>query len=393
MVLFRYILRQHIGPFIFSISLIAFIFTMNLMFQLLRKIAGKGIEPLVLIEYFGLNLAWILAMAVPMSVLIATLSVYGRLSEDGEITAMRASGLSAFYLIRPAIIGALIVTIGIGLFNNYILPEMNHHAKLLLMDMNRKKPTLNMEPGVYTFNIPNLVMLAGEVAQEEGRLVNVTIYDERIQGNRSVITAKRGRIQFVPEQEAFYLTLLDGEIHRPSDREPDGWEWTQFDSSLFRFGAPGMVMQRHEEGHRGDRELTAEEMMTRVRELQADERQNEHTLKRISSYMVEIHKKFSIPAACIVFALIGAPLGMLAHKGGMGVSGGMSLLFFTVYWAFLVNGEDLADRGMLSPEVATWSPNVLFFVAGIYLLWLAGRRTTLPFVGWIASLISRLKRK
>jgi len=366
---------------------------MNLMFQLMRKIIGKGIEPLVLLEYFGLNLAWILAMAVPMSVLIATLSVYGRLSEDGEITAMRASGLSAWNLIRPAMVGALIVTIGIGLFNNYILPEMNHHAKLLLIDMNRKKPTLNMEPGVYTFNIPKLVMLAGEVDQEEGRLKDVTIYDERLQGNRSVITAKRGQIQFKPEQEAFYLTLLDGEIHRPSDREPDGWEWTQFDSSLFRFSAPGSVMKRHDSGHRGDRELTAEEMMQRVRDLRAGERQNVHTLKRISSYMVEIHKKFSIPAACLVFALIGAPLGILAHKGGMGISGGISLLFFTIYWAFLVNGEDLADRGMLSPEMATWSPNVLFTMAGIYLLWLAGRRTSLPFVGWISSLISRLKRQ
>ncbi len=365
---------------------------MNLMFQLMRKIAGKGIEPRVLLEYFGLNLAWILAMAVPMSVLIATLSVYGRLSEEGEITAMRASGLSAWYLIRPALIGALLVTFGIGWFNNYVLPDMNHHAKLLLIDMNRKKPTLNIEPGVYAFNIPNLVMLSNEVDQTNGRLIDVTIYDERIRGNRSVITAEHGKIEFLPEEESFFLTLLDGEIHRRSERDTDGWEWTQFDSSIFRFSAPDMVMKRRDSGHRGDRELDVAQMYERVKELQANKDKNKHTIKRISSYMVEIHKKFSIPFACIVFALIGAPLGILAHKGGMGLSGGMSLLFFTVYWAFLVNGEDLADRGMLSPEMATWSPNVLFFIAGVWLLWLAGRRTSLPFVGWIASFISRLKK-
>ena len=80
----------------------------------------------------------------------------------------------------------------------------------------------------------------------------------------------------------------------------------------------------------------------------------------------------------------------MAHKGGLGVSGGISLLFFTVYWALLVNGEDLADRGIVSPEVAMWSPNVIMTFLGFWLVWLAKRRTTLPAVGWIAARFAQL---
>ncbi|MDP8228938.1 MAG: LptF/LptG family permease, partial [Candidatus Electryoneaceae bacterium] len=163
MILSRYIIREHIGPFTFGLSLIAFIFTMNLMFQMLKRIAGKGLPVTVILEYFTLNLAWILALAVPMAVLISTLSAFGRMAGDGEITALRASGVSPWQMIRPALWGGLLMTMLVFLFNNYVLPDMNHRAKLPLTDISRKKHTLNIEPGVYTFTIPKLVLLAEDV--------------------------------------------------------------------------------------------------------------------------------------------------------------------------------------------------------------------------------------
>lgn len=388
MILAYYIIKEHIAPFLFGLSLIMFIFTMNLFFQMLIKIAGKGIPLLVLIEYFALNLAWIIALAVPMAVLIATLSAFGRMSADGEITALRASGIAPARLLIPALIASIFITVGIGWFNNNMLPVMNHRAKLLIGDITRKKPTLKLEPGTYNFSIPKLVLIAEGVDTETGRLTEITIYDESDSRRKSTVTAHEGELQFIPENELFVLTLYDGEIHTPSDSLQDGWEWTQFDTALFRVPARGMVLQRQDSGYKSDRELSAGEMLKKVAELRGKD--TEHNRRRIMAYMVEVHKKFSIPAACIVFILVGAPLGILAHKTGIGVSGGMSLSFFTIYWAFLIAGEKLADRNLVTPAQAMWSPNVLFLFVGFYLLWLAGRRTSLPGAAWVSTLINRI---
>lgn len=383
-----YIIREHIAPFFFGLSLIVFLFVMNLLFQMLHRIVGKGIPLRTIIEYFALNLAWIIALAVPMSILIATLSAFGRMSTDSEITALRACGISPWRMMKPVLMVAAFVALGIGLFNNFLLPNMNHRTKLLLSDISRKKPTFSIEPGIFTFSIPKYVMRAMEIDSETDLMKDVTIYDEHEYENRSTITAKRGKLKFVAEEEKFLLTLMDGEIHRLSDREPQGYEWTSFDSALFRVDAPGMLLTRQESSYKGDRELSAGEMLTLINKLKSqDSVRNE---RRISAYWVEIHKKFSIPAACLVFVLLGTPLGMMSHKGGMGAAGGISLLFFTIYWAFLINGEDMANRQLISPVVAMWSPNILFMIIGLWLVRIARHRTTLPAVGWIGAKLKTL---
>jgi lipopolysaccharide export system permease protein len=93
----------------------------------------------------------------------------------------------------------------------------------------------------------------------------------------------------------------------------------------------------------------------------------EGELKREAQYMVEIHKKFSTAFACFVFILIGAPLGIMARKGGIGTGILYSLAFFVIYWICLIGGENLADRLIVSPELAMWISNVIIGVFGIFL--------------------------
>jgi lipopolysaccharide export system permease protein len=89
--------------------------------------------------------------------------------------------------------------------------------------------------------------------------------------------------------------------------------------------------------------------------------------EEINKYWVEIHKKYSIPAACIIFVLLGAPLGIMVRKGGFGVAASISLFFFLIYWAFLIGGEKLADRSIVSPFIGMWAANFLLGAAGIFL--------------------------
>jgi lipopolysaccharide export LptBFGC system permease protein LptF len=102
--------------------------------------------------------------------------------------------------------------------------------------------------------------------------------------------------------------------------------------------------------------------------------------RRINEFLVEIHKKYSIPAACIVFIFIGAPLGIIARRGTFGVAATVSLGFFVLYWASLIAGEKYADRGLLSPWLGMWMANIVLIIIGLYLTYRIGRET--PTINW-----------
>ncbi|KPL08149.1 hypothetical protein AMJ86_01810 [bacterium SM23_57] len=371
-ILNRYLLKEHAAPFFFSLMLIIFIFVMNLVFQMLGKIAGKGLDFHVIMEFFFLNLAWIIAMAVPMAVLVAVLMSFGRLSADNEITALKASGVSLYRMIRPLLVWATLLCLLLILFHNEILPYFNHRSRLLRSDIRRKRPTLIMEEGVFLFDIPKTVLYARKVYAETSTMEDVVIYDESEKNVQTTVTAKHGELKFSAEQEKFLFTLWDGEIHREDVGEKT-YQKTIFERALYRIEAPNMILQRSESEYRSDRELSTGEMRAKVKELSAHPEKNR---RLIDSYLVEIHKKYSIPIACLVFVFLGAPLGIMAHRGGIGVSGGLSMFFFLLYWVFLIGGEDLADRNYVHPAVAMWAPNVLLGLAGIYLTIRSVRQTT-----------------
>ena len=94
---------------------------------------------------------------------------------------------------------------------------------------------------------------------------------------------------------------------------------------------------------------------------------DDYLLRRVKEYLVEINKKYSIPVACFVFVLVGAPLGVMARRGGFGVAASLSLGFFLLYWASLIGGEKLADRELLEPWVGMWMANIFIFVIGMIL--------------------------
>ena len=102
-ILSKYIIKEHITPFLMALSVLLFVLLANFLLKSIDKFLGKGLDLLLLIEFIFLNLAWILALAVPMSVLVATLMAFGRLSSDNEITAIRSSGIGFLQLLLPNI--------------------------------------------------------------------------------------------------------------------------------------------------------------------------------------------------------------------------------------------------------------------------------------------------
>ncbi len=380
-ILGRYIIREHVAPFIISISLIMFLFTLNLALRMLGRIVGQGLELMVILEFFFLNLAWIITLAVPMSVLVACLMGFGRLAGDREIIAMKSSGIGLIQMIMPVLIAATLVSVFSLFFQDQILPDMNHRSKLLSLSIRRKKPNVALREGIFTRDLPRQTLLVKQIDPETELLRRVSIFDESKPEEPSTVAADSGRFEYVDSLGMYHLHLYDGEIHQAKREEPETYEIIRYREALFRIDASDQILHRREHGYRGDRELGLAALRKRIGDLSS--RANSPAFKRqIDRYLVEYHKKWAISVAAIVFVLIGAPLGIKLHHGGLGVSGPLAILFFLIYWSFLIGGEDLADRGIVSPVVAMWAPNFLLTLMGLFLIRLEMRQHTVIRFPW-----------
>ena len=425
----RYIIKELILPFIYSLMIIAFMLFINFFLRAIDRFLGKGLSALTIFEYLFLNLAWIVALAVPMAVLIATLMAFGRMSEDNEINAMRASGISFTSILKPALIFGLIICLSLTYFNNYILPEMNFYARLLQGDIHKKRPGLDIEPGHFINSIPDYSMIIRK--DNNGLMEDVRIFSKENQEIQTSIYSLTGELEML--DDAIVLMLYDGEIHELDLNDYKSYRRINFKEHKIIIPADDMMLARRDTSNRSDREMTVPMMLDKKanynkrsdrvknrigrafnkvigdslvpislddallkmdnyraemlhdnltsveqrrqeRKLKSLERQmnNEYRLiqnyqKSQNKYAVEIHKKFSLPIACILFVLVGAPLGTLTRKGGFIVAISMGFGFFLIYYIFLIGGEELADRNRVSPFVGMWAPNFLLLITGIYL--------------------------
>ena len=195
-ILSKYIIRQHIGPFLFGLFVIILIFILNLIFSELGNILNKGLDFVIIFEFFVLNLAWIVTLAVPMGVLMSCLMAFGRISADNEITALKSNGISLYHIIYPVIIIAAGITFCLMWYENNVLPDANHRLKLLSRDITIKRPTLNLEAGYLYQDIPNISIMVDHLIEKEGESLvkNILIHDLSDPGMNRSIFANNGRI-------------------------------------------------------------------------------------------------------------------------------------------------------------------------------------------------------
>ena len=420
------ILREHIGPFVFSLSTIIFVFLLNVVFRDLGRLIGKGLPFHIILEFFFLNMAWIAALAIPMAVLVSTLMAFGRMSQDNEITALKSSGVNLYRIIRPVFLFSIVLALGMERFNNIVLPEFNHRYKQLYADISKKRPTATIEPNVFFDELDNFALLVRKI--KEDSLEGIHINDTRDPQFSRTIIAKHGVLKFIEHENRMILDLIDGEFHEVEIADLEKYSRNLFERQVISVPMENMTLERTQDQRRGDREKSADTLwkdvhqyeksrikqekrildrielewrkvfpdgiwadslkegqsltLNRRRELRESrgttqsikrfvEMESKNMLRyeeRINAAMIEIHKKYSIPVACMVFVLIGAPLGILARRGGLATGAGLSLVFFLIYWAFLIGGEQLGDRGLVGPAIAMWAPNIIVGGFGLYLV-------------------------
>ncbi|KPJ50550.1 hypothetical protein AMJ40_02505 [candidate division TA06 bacterium DG_26] len=396
-IIYRYILVENLSAFILGVLLLTFILMMDRFFDLIDLIIGKGLDPLTVLETLVLSLPFILALTIPMAVLVGTIVAFGRLSQDRELIALQASGIGFFSCALPVILAAAALACGLVFFNNYILPESNHKMKNLMIDISQKKPAVKIREGIFIPDFPGYQIYIEHIDPKHSKVSGVTIYETGSQGTSRIISARDGEIEFSAGKRVFTVSLSNGEIHDIDTENPERSHFLRFKKHTINIPMD-IEMVRRERDFRSDRELSAGAMLTIVHTLKEEIKARKEKLdevgaerdmrlameienqkRQMSKYLVEIHKKYAIPVACIVFVLVGAPVGYHLRRGGLGIGMGVSIGFFLLYYVGLIAGEEIADRALVSPWLAMWLPNMILGAAGVALTYLTNRGVSIRF--------------
>ncbi len=572
----RYVLKEHIGPFVFALSALTSLMLLQYIARRFGDLVGKGLAWQVITEFFLLSFPFVIAMTLPMAVLVSVLYAFSRLASENEITAMRAGGISSRALVRPALYASVLAALFMLWFNDRVLPQANHRLATLEVDILRTKPTFALkEQTLNTIKEGVLYLRAGSVARDEsGRMRDITIFDLGDDRERRTIYADSGTLAFAPNKQDLVMHLFHGMILSVPTAQPAELQRIYYTENRLKVQGVANSFQETsaDTTSKGEREMSICEMqheldaavaslqrarfdsiraeyrakvdrglkvsrpppdpkpqpaggigalycsmlinVFHVPEADAAEvpRQAQDTSKkkaqqpvkapavppqkpgsifvmvdgqfkkvpidkippgayipgshqqpgaaqpapggrpvpnaaapapapiaqtptptpapppiarpgqpsatvapsagisamseitdakfriddaahRRNRYGVEIQKKFSLAAACIVFVLVGAPIALRFPRGGVGVVIGVSFFVFAVYYVGLIGGESLANKGIITPFWAMWADNIIFLMVGIVLMARMGREGVTGRGGSFAELFESVRHR
>jgi lipopolysaccharide export system permease protein len=268
MILAFYLLRLHLGPFLFGSITVMFLFLLQFLMNNMDKLLGKGLDTSVILQVILLSLAWMVVLAIPMGVLFSTLMAFGSMAAAQELTIIRSGGRSLWRMMLPLII------IGAGLFyamywfNDKVLPESNHQFKVLMQDIQRKKPTFSIEAGQFSTQLEGYTILSRKVDSATGSLLGVTVYDNGQLNRMNVVSADSGIISFSDDYSRLMVTLHHGEIHQIHRQQKGDFRIIRFDHHQIAIPARDFLFTRSDAAlsSRGDREMSISDMRIVVNE-------------------------------------------------------------------------------------------------------------------------------
>jgi lipopolysaccharide export system permease protein len=527
----RYVLREHLGPLVFAFTALTSLMLLNFISRQFGELVGKGLPWSVIGEFFLLSIPFTVALTVPMSVLVAVLYAYSRLASENEVTAFRANGVGPMRLVAPAIAGGVVMSVGLLVFNDQVLPRANHRLKSLQDDISQTKPTLLLKEQVINpIAEGKFYLKAGKIDNAHGRMKEVVIYDLGVPTARRTIYADSGLIEFAANKIDIDLKLFSGQMQEVPTDKPSQLSRLFYKQDRIRIRDVGKEFKQSQSdsSNKGDREMGVCEMQRRLwiqntslvaaeREYQEAQRnpgapstsymaqpkstpepkgigwayctliqkvvsvkeahaadvqsaglhpdtgttktpvakadtgtapvpvvkadtgakppqdtsvkaaaekpaavapgakdtasmsqeeiaaraaaamqQGAAAVKTVhdevvdprgksarvmeaqlrvriaeqarNRYAIEIHKKFSLAAACLIFCIVAPPIALRFPRGGVGLVIGVSLTVFALYYVGLIGGEALANKALVPPFWAMWGTNVIMTLVGIVML-------------------------
>ncbi|TAF01826.1 MAG: YjgP/YjgQ family permease [Oscillatoriales cyanobacterium] len=343
-----YIVKELMGPFLFGVGLFTSVaITVGALFELVRRVAESGLPYGAALEIFMLQIPYFVVLAFPMSMLLATLMAYSRMSSDSELVALRSCGVSVYRLVIPAVILGLVVTALTFPLQELVVPAANYRATLTLDKALKRETPLFQKGNIIYTEFRTTDKSANETL---ARFFYAEEFDgKRMKGLTIIDRSTPGLNQIVSSESATW---------NPSENTWDFFNGTAYivapDGSyrnIVRFEHQQLKLPR-----------TPLDLAARARDFKE------------MNIAVRIQEKYAFPFVSMVFAIVGAALGTQPRRSGKGTSFGISVVVIFTYYVFSFITSSMGVKAVLSPILSAWLPIAFGFgIGGVLLVRAASR--------------------
>jgi LPS export ABC transporter permease LptG/LPS export ABC transporter permease LptF len=359
----RYVVREVVGPAVMGFVTYTFLLLMRPIFALMEQVFARGVPLSDALKILLVGVPHVVVLTIPMSYLFGVLIAVGRMNAENEVIALHAGGISVRRLVRPLLILGLVLTGINGYLCTVVMPRANQElSRLKIAAFSSARNIGRIEPRVFYEELPNLLLYVQDVDPETGYWKNVLAYDRSDPAVERLTLAKEGRLVANPESrttDETWLLLEDVVSHEFLIDKPRTYRVNENASLLFRPMSDSRAIVTHSLAmrDRGTPELVdyLDSGHFRGEPPAASEERAEAERRLVG---LEFHRRFAIPAACIVFGLLALPLGIGSRSGGRGRGFVLSIVVILVYYIVNNHTELLASQGRIPVWLGIWAPNL-----------------------------------
>ena len=361
----RYIFGELLKVFFISATFLTTILLLEQILYMAEMIASRGLTYFEGLKLMVFTCPIFMILSVPLSVLIASVTVLNQISGDNEYVAMRTSGWSFLFLMRPVMLFSVLTFIATNIIVFYGIPWGADSFRKTIFDIIQNRAYIDIKPKVFNEDFKNLVLYAGE---KEGntKLKNIFVADKSEDGSSKIILAKEGILISDVGTYRVILQFRDGTVHDVT-KEGKSYNILNFDRYERYLDLPSTeeiqkkLVVRH-------RDISFSELREKIKTMKAEGQTTYREEVRLS-------RKFSIPFACLIFGLAGATLGIKSSRSGK--SGGIiiSVVVVGLFYISLIFSQNLGAHGIVNPLLSVWLPNIALFAFTFYMVWKTVKET------------------
>lgn len=371
-ILDRYVCREVFSHALLGLAVFTFVFFVPRLVALIGLVVRHSGSLADIVLLFSCSLLQVLPFTFPMAALIGVLIGLGRLSADSEIVALNSLGIGLRRLLVP--IGVLAA--GSGAFTLLLTfwtgPASLRTLHLLEYRLGSAQASYEVQPRVFDERFPHLVLYVQDVDSTAMRWRGVFLAESNATAGSHLTLAEEAIVVADPKQGKLDLHLANGSIHEYDARDPGRYGHSTF-------GTQDEAVDLADTSKPRAAQLTDAERS--VGELLAERGPDWRNAR------VEFHRRLAFPTACLIFALLGVPVGVRPRRGGRAAGFVLTLLLLCGYYLVFVAGAHMAQQGTLSPAAGVWAANLFALAVAIILLRRIERvRSEGPLGRWIASL-------
>lgn len=364
----RYLISEVLPPFFFGLMVFTFILLVARMLKLIELVVTRGVPFLEVGKLLSMILPTFFELTVPMAFLLAILLGLGRLSNDGEILALKASGISPPQILRPMATIAVVIGILTLALTLFARPAANLALKKELYNIARTRVGTALKEKVFNTDFPKILIYVEEIIPPGNTAQGILIVDKRDRLKEDIILGKVALISTDERNNTLGLKLFDGSIYE-REKKRSGFSQTRFDIYDFKLDLDDLIGPVTK-SDTAPNEASVKRLMSTIRMKQASG--GNATAER-----VELQERFSFAFVPIVFCLLGVSLTLLPRSSRASRSWGFTLCLFWLltYYALLSLGKALGNNGVLHPIPALWFPNFIVGGIGVFLFMKAVRES------------------